>query len=60
MGKITGKHVRASWYDPRTGQTQVIGTFANRGTRLFTPPGRPAPGNDWALLLDDASGAAPR
>jgi hypothetical protein len=53
MGKISGKRVRAAWFDPRTGQTQPIGTFANKGTRTFTPLGIPAPGNDWALLLDD-------
>lgn len=54
LGKISGRRVRAAWFDPRTGQTQSIGTFANRGARLFTPPGVPAPGNDWALVLDDA------
>jgi hypothetical protein len=55
MGKISGKRARAAWFDPRTGQTQPIGTFPNRGKRLFTPPGTPKPGNDWALLLDDAA-----
>jgi len=60
MGKISGKRVRAAWYDPRTGQNQVIGIFANRGKHLFAPPGTPAPGNDWALVLDDASSAAPQ
>jgi hypothetical protein len=55
MGKISGKRVRAAWFDPRTGQAQAIGIFANRGRRLFTPPGTPKPGNDWALLLDDAA-----
>jgi hypothetical protein len=55
MGKIGGKRVRAAWFDPRTGQTTPIGTFANRGIRTFAPPGTPAPGNDWALLLDDAA-----
>jgi len=55
MGKISGKQVRAAWFDPRTGATTPIGTFANKGARLFTPPGKPTPGNDWALLLDDAS-----
>ena len=55
MGKISGKRVRAAWFDPRTGRATPIGTFANTGKRLFTPPGTPAPGNDWALLLDDAS-----
>jgi hypothetical protein len=55
MGRISGATVRAAWYDPRTGQARPIGTFANRGRRLFTPPGSPAPGNDWALVLDDAA-----
>ena len=55
MGRISGVTVRAAWYDPRTGQVRPIGTFANRGRRLFTPPGSPAPGNDWALVLDDAA-----
>ncbi|MBC2664208.1 glycoside hydrolase family 140 protein [Novosphingobium flavum] len=56
MGKISGGRVRASWFDPRTGRFTPIGTFANRGVRRFTPPGRPSPGNDWALVLDDARG----
>ena len=60
MGRISGKRVRAAWFDPRTGQTQPIGIFANRGRRLFTPPGKPKPGNDWALLLNDAAGATAR
>ena len=55
MGKISGKRVTARWFDPRTGQISPMGTFANRGSRIFTPPGSPAPGNDWALLLDDSS-----
>ena len=52
MGRIGGTRVRAAWYDPRTGMTQPIATFPNRGQRLFTPPGTPTPGNDWTLLLD--------
>ncbi len=55
MGASTGARVRASWYDPRDGKVTVIGTFPNRGTREFTPPGSPEPGNDWVLVLDDAS-----
>ena len=52
MGKLTGSHVRASWYNPRNGQTTTLGTFDNRGEREFTPP---APGEylDWVLVLDD-------
>ena len=52
MGAIPGENVRGSWYDPRTGQTRSIGTIPNTGTREFDPPGEPAPGNDWVLLID--------
>lgn len=57
MGRIGGRRVTAAWFDPRTGETMSIGTFANTGRRLFTPPGTPAPGNDWVLLLDDQAAA---
>ncbi|WP_420146353.1 glycoside hydrolase family 140 protein [Sphingobium sp.] len=52
LGRIDGKQVRAAWFDPRTGAQRPIGRFPNSGDRLFTPPGRPRPGNDWVLLLD--------
>ncbi len=39
------------------GATTAIGTFPNTGKREFDPPGEPAAGNDWALILDDASTA---
>lgn len=52
MGKISGKKVKASWYDPRTGETQIIGKFANKGIHKFDPPGEVSDGNDWILILD--------
>jgi hypothetical protein len=55
MGVISGAKVRASWYSPRDGSVQGAGEFANRGDRLFTPPGKPGDGNDWVLVLDDSS-----
>jgi hypothetical protein len=55
LGKISGATVKAWWYDTRTGTASVIGEFANRGTRTFTPPGTPSRGNDWVLVLDDAA-----
>jgi hypothetical protein len=58
MGKISGARVRAAWFDPRTGRSTPIGTLPNKGIRLFAPPGTPMPGNDWALVLDDAGKAA--
>ncbi|GAB3539193.1 glycoside hydrolase family 140 protein [Pontibacter brevis] len=61
MGLISGKHVNATWFDPRTGQSTFIGKFRNTGTKAFTPPGS-GPDNDWVLILDDTKKkyAAPR
>jgi hypothetical protein len=53
MGRISGKTVTASWFDPRTGTAQKIGDFPNSGVRRFVPPGTPRDGNDWVLVLDD-------
>ena len=52
MGKISGAKVKASWYRPATGETTEIGVFENTGTHEFDPPGEPANGNDWVLVLD--------
>jgi Protein of unknown function (DUF4038)/Putative collagen-binding domain of a collagenase len=54
MSTIAGPHVRAWWFDPRTGQATDAGTFPNTGEREFTSPAR---GEllDWVLVLDDAA-----
>lgn len=51
MGKIAGSKVRASWFDPRTGQWSEAGNCDNAGEAVFHPPtsGR---GCDWVLVLD--------
>ncbi len=54
MGKISGAKVNASWYDPRNGSVQEIGTFSNKGVVNFNPPGEQKDGNDWVLILDKA------
>jgi len=61
LGVLTGAQVRGWWYDPRDGSARAIGTFPNQGVREFVPPGAPKAGNDWVLVLDDASmsGEAP-
>lgn len=51
LGHSPGKRVAASWFDPRTGQSQPIGELENTGQRPFDPPGAEAPGNDWVLVL---------
>ncbi|OJV18026.1 MAG: glycoside hydrolase [Dyadobacter sp. 50-39] len=52
MGKIGGSKVNASWYDPRTGETKVLGKVENRGVKTFNPPGEVRNGNDWVLVLE--------
>jgi hypothetical protein len=54
MDKLSGKKVRAHWYDPRVGTWSEIGVYANTGTREFTPPSK-GPQSDWVLVLDDAA-----
>ncbi|MGB8491394.1 MAG: glycoside hydrolase family 140 protein, partial [Bacteroidales bacterium] len=54
MGIIPGDKVKATWYKPTDGSTTVIGEFENKGTLEFDPPGEPADGNDWVLVLDAA------
>jgi hypothetical protein len=55
MGKISGSEVRATWYNPRNGTVQEIGTMNNSGKMCFQPPGEERNGNDWVLVLDDSS-----
>jgi hypothetical protein len=59
LGRISGKNLRAWWFDPRTGRAIRIGVFLNEGTKEFHPPGKPGRGNDWVLVLDDASKSFP-
>jgi hypothetical protein len=58
MDKLSADKVKASWYDPRTGKTTVIGTFEGKGKQTFTPPlpvNSPVPSQreDWVLILDN-------
>jgi Protein of unknown function (DUF4038)/Putative collagen-binding domain of a collagenase len=54
LDRIGAKTINAYWFDPRTGESKAPETIPGAGTRKFTPPtaGR---GNDWILVLDDAS-----
>lgn len=56
MSQLSGP-VRARWYDPTDGAySSVAGApLADRGSRLFTPPGNNSAGDgDWILVLDVA------
>ncbi len=52
MGKIKGDKVKASWFNPRTGEETVIGEVENKGVQTFQPEGGQKDGNDWVLILD--------
>ncbi|MBI5694081.1 MAG: glycoside hydrolase family 140 protein [Verrucomicrobia bacterium] len=55
LGKISGSEVTAWWFNPRNGAAEKIGTFANTGTRAFTPHPHGGFGTDLVLALDDAA-----
>lgn len=55
MGKIKGSKVKASWFNPRNGETKIIGEMENKGIQHFTPEGGQKEGNDWVLILDSVS-----
>ena len=46
---------KAWWYNPRTGKATLIGSYPNTDSRNFTAPD----GNDWVLVIDDASAKLP-
>lgn len=52
---LSGRTLRAWWFDPRTGSAERIGEFDRAGRQAFDPPGAPGRGNDWVLVLDDAA-----
>jgi len=46
---------RAWWFNPSSGATTDLGTFANSGTHEFTAPDA----NDWLLVIDANSAKLP-
>ena len=55
MGKISGSFVNAYWYNPRNGTYTFIKKIINKGIKQFDPPGKKKNGNDWVLVIKDAS-----
>ena len=54
LGKISGKTLNVTWYNPRNGETKTAAPVVNAGQKIFSPPGQ-GYGQDWVLLLDDSS-----
>lgn len=53
-GKISGPTLKTLWLNPRTGVVKDNGTIVNNGQHSFSPP-TTGYGQDWVLILDDAS-----
>jgi hypothetical protein len=53
---LSGDHLKAWWFDPRTGIAQAIGVLEKRDRASFMPPGG---GPDWVLVLDDLASGFP-
>jgi len=54
VGVIAAPKIRGWWFDPRAGQAELFGEFANDRLMDFQPPTE-AEGEDWILVLDDAA-----
>jgi hypothetical protein len=54
LDSMSGKAIRAWWYDPRTGASKAIGRFPKTASREFRPPSS-GENNDWVLVLDDVA-----
>ena len=53
--KLSGKELAGYWFNPRTGETISLGTMTKQSTLSFDPPGDYGRGNDWLLIIEDAS-----
>jgi Protein of unknown function (DUF4038)/Putative collagen-binding domain of a collagenase len=58
MDKLSGKRIKAQWYDPREGTWTPIGKYSNTGVREFVPPSS-GEQNDWVLVLEDEQKSLP-
>jgi len=43
---------KASWFNPKNGEQELIKDFKRAGIKNFDPPGEKANGNDWVLILE--------
>jgi hypothetical protein len=53
MEQFKAEKVKASWFDPRNGETTAVGEFETQGVQEFDAPGEKENGNDWVLILDE-------
>jgi hypothetical protein len=58
LTRLSGRQIRAWWLDPRSGTIRQGAVFPRQGVQEFRPPTQ-GNGQDWVLVLDDASRAYP-
>jgi len=51
LSTMQGPRFTAQWFDPRTGEVQSFEKVEGNHRQAFNPPGEPAAGNDWILIL---------
>lgn len=51
-GKMKSPNLKASWFDPRTGEETVFGIYPSGHDIQFVPPTQ-GKGRDWVLILDE-------
>lgn len=54
LKKLSGSKIKATWYNPRNGESVKGGEISKSGSAKFSPPSF-GKGNDWVLILDDLS-----
>jgi len=52
FSKLDFSPVQASWFNPIDGKSIPIANFKKAGIVEFNPPGEPAEGNDWVLVIE--------
>jgi hypothetical protein len=57
--QLKGDRAVAWWFDPRKGTAGRIGETATASEQTFDPPGQPGRGNDWVLVIDNATAHFP-
>jgi len=51
---VAGEALNVTWYNPRNGESTDVGEVTNPGSLELEPPTN-VDGEDWVLLIDDAS-----
>jgi len=52
LNKLNFRPAKATWFRAADGQVMAIKNYAYAATKIFSPPGQKANGNDWVLILE--------